>query len=52
MGVGESKMQSLDEKEVVHHLRIEKEELREEAAKFEKEVEDLKAERVRLRRKT
>ena len=52
MGAGESKMQSVDLKEVVHPLRIEEQELREEAAKLEKEVEDLKAERERLRRKT
>lgn len=52
MGAGESKMQSVDLKEVVHHLRIEEQELREEAAKLEKEVEDVKAERECLRRKT
>ena len=37
---------------MVHHFHVEKEELREEAAKLEKEVEDLNAERVRLKRKT
>ena len=36
---------------MVHQLHVEKVELREEAAKLEKEVEDLNADRVHLKRK-
>ena len=64
MGAGENKPQykvaedeavvvddeEVDDVEVVHHLRREVKELREENQKVKKEVEDINAERVHLRR--